>query len=172
MIYFFKRSFISFVLCFVLAFSTTVFANDIYAPSTPEERANLSDTVEFTIEIPVKERASNGVTIVPIKCNAKFVSKILIYVTVLNESPTVPLEDVELTVWTWDQYGNETGTLDHKSLGPLGCLLSFVQPVQVDPSTLEAAIRVDAITVDGASGYTLKKIIRQQYLKNYIFEFI
>ncbi|USF29688.1 hypothetical protein [Clostridium sp. MD294] len=50
--------------------------------------------------------------------------------------------------------------MDHKPLDPLGCLLSFVQPVQVDPSTFEALIRLDATTVDGAKGYVLDKIIR------------
>lgn len=50
--------------------------------------------------------------------------------------------------------------LDHKSLSPLGSMLSFVHTFQIPSNTTEALVRVDVVTENGATGYAIKHIKR------------
>ena len=103
----FKKNFYSFFICFTLAFSSTVFAKDIYLPSTPEERANLTTKVELTIPVPVT-KTENGrqvKSVVLVNCTSEFLSNTSMRTAIANVSPTVMPADVALTIIPWDQYG-------------------------------------------------------------------
>lgn len=103
----FKKNFYSFFICFTLAFSSTVFAKEIYLPSTPEERANLPTKVELTIPVPVT-KTENGrqvKSVVLVNCTSEFLSNTSIRTAIANVSPTVMPADVALTIIPWDQYG-------------------------------------------------------------------